>query len=266
MRENTVKTENVIVTSVEFNNIFMIRLNRPKKFNALNNQMYDQITKALKEANSNPDIIACCITGNGAYFSSGNDLNNYTGTMEGDIEEKIKSGCDMCGNFVQSFIEFSKPLIAIVNGPAIGISFTVLGLFDLVISSDLANFSAPFTKIALSPEGCSSYTFPKLMGRMKAMDVLIFNKNLTAYEAFNSGLVNEIISHKELDRKSMIRLEEISKLPKKSLLVSRNFIRQMDKDILLEVNRKEMKMLFERLLDGEFMETVMEFMSKRSKL
>lgn len=70
-------------------------------------------------------------------------------------------------NFVQSFIEFSKPLIAIVNGPAIGISFTVLGLFDLVISSDLANFSAPFTKIALSPEGCSSYTFPKLMGRMK---------------------------------------------------------------------------------------------------
>lgn len=59
--------------------------------------MYDQITKALKEANSNPDIIACCITGNGAYFSSGNDLNNYTGTMEGDIEEKIKSGCDMCG-------------------------------------------------------------------------------------------------------------------------------------------------------------------------
>lgn len=59
--------------------------------------MYNEIAKTLKEADSNSDVIACCITGNGPYFSSGNDLNNYTGTMEGDAEENIKTGCDMCG-------------------------------------------------------------------------------------------------------------------------------------------------------------------------
>lgn len=75
----------------------------------------------------------------------------------------------LSSKFVQSFIDFSKPLIAIVNGPAIGISFTVLGLFDMVITSDRAKFSAPFTQKALSPEGCSSYTFPKLMGRIKVI-------------------------------------------------------------------------------------------------
>jgi peroxisomal 3,2-trans-enoyl-CoA isomerase len=68
---------------------------------------------------------------------------------------------------VDAFINFKKPLIAFLNGPAIGISFTILGLFDCVYASDRAFFHAPFTQLALSPEGCSSYTFPRLMGHVK---------------------------------------------------------------------------------------------------
>ena len=76
-------------------------------------------------------------------------------------------------NFINAFINFTKPLIAFVNGPAVGIGLTILGIFDLVITSDKATFSAPFTALALSPEGCSSYTFPKLMGHVKVLIKLI---------------------------------------------------------------------------------------------
>ena len=70
-------------------------------------------------------------------------------------------------NFINAFVNFTKPLIAFVNGPAVGIGLTILGIFDLVIASDKATFAAPFTALALSPEGCSSYTFPRLMGHVK---------------------------------------------------------------------------------------------------
>ena len=123
-----------------------------------------------------------------------------------------------------------------MNGPVVGISFTILGLFDMVIASDKATFSAPFTKIGLSPEGCSSYTFPKIMGpirvniivvlglfqmlnfwalfKKKAADLLLFNRKLTADEAFQYGLLTEVISDQSFEVKSTKRLEIISKLPR----------------------------------------------------
>lgn len=74
---------------------------------------------------------------------------------------------------MNAFINFSKPLVALVNGPCIGIAFTVLGLFDMIMASDKATFYAPFTQLALSPEGCSSYTFPKIMGPIRVLTSLL---------------------------------------------------------------------------------------------
>ncbi len=73
----------------------------------------------------------------------------------------------MYREFVDTFIRFSKPLVSLVNGPAVGISVTLLGMFDMVIASDKATFVSPFTKIAQAPEACSTYTFPRMMGNLK---------------------------------------------------------------------------------------------------
>ncbi|CAF0818124.1 unnamed protein product [Brachionus calyciflorus] len=200
-----------ILTSIEFDSIYKIILNRPNKLNALSRNMYSEIAMALKEAEENPKIKICVFTGAGDYFSSGNDLSNYTVQNE-DPRDAIKKGCDLVENFINSFINFSKPLVALVNGPAIGICFTVLGLFDLVYCSDKATFYAPFTRSALSPEGCSSYTFPRLMGHLKACEILLFNKKLNAEEALARNLVNEIFPHKEMNILFNKKIEEFSRL------------------------------------------------------
>ena len=118
-------------------------------------------------------------------------------------------------DFIDGFIKFPKPLIALVNGPAVGIAFTVLALFDMVIASDKATFSAPFTRLSLSPEGCSSYTFPKLMGRIKAADILVFNRKITAQEALGRNLVARVIADERFQAETAKFLEEIAKIPQK---------------------------------------------------
>lgn len=93
--------------------------------------------------------------------------------------------------FVDALIDIEKPLIAVVNGHAIGILVTTLGLCDLVIASNDATFQTPFSSTAQSPEGCSSYTFPKLMGTSVASLMLLFNHKLTAQEALAHGLIGK---------------------------------------------------------------------------
>lgn len=115
---------------------------------------------------------------------------------------------------MNAFINFSKPLIGVVNGPAVGISVTLMGLFDYVFASDKATFNAPFTKIAQSPEACSSYTFPRLMGPIKASEFLLFNRKLTAQEAFERNLVTEVLSHDKFETEVWKKIEEFSKLPR----------------------------------------------------
>lgn len=258
-----------IITSIEFGNVFKITLNRPNKFNAFSKEMYLEVNAAIKEANENENILMLCLTGNGEYFSSGNDLTNFTQITGSDSYEKLlRSGCQLVEDLCDTLIDFSKPLIAFVNGPAVGISFTILGLFDYVIASEKATFHCPFTQLALSPEGCSSYTFPKIMGNLKAAEVLLFNKKLSAQEAYECGFVSEIIPKENFEIRASEKLKILSKIPKDSLLQSTKLFRDFnrDKDKLKEVNKTEMETLYQRFLSGDFLQSVMAFMNKKSKL
>lgn len=259
-----------MTASIEFGNIYVATMNRPKKYNALNDVLYDEIQLCIKEAKDDERVIAFCLTGNGDYFSSGNDLGNFTKKMMNDdngsdSDTKIRLGTQKCGEFVSAFIDMPKPLIALVNGPVIGIACTVLALFDMVLATDKATFLTPFTSSALSPEGCSSYTFPKLMGRIKAAQMLIFNKKLSAQEAFQCGLVSEVIEDSNFESVSKNRLQMISQLPRESLMESRNCLRYDERDILHAVNKREMEILTQRFQSGEFMQSVIAFMNKPKK-
>ncbi|RZF39627.1 hypothetical protein LSTR_LSTR001148 [Laodelphax striatellus] len=128
--------------------------------------MYEGITKALNSSSNDESVVATVITGSGDFYSSGNDIKGYM-TDGFDFEKQSQEAATILERFVASFVNHSKILIAVVNGPAIGIAATTLALCDYVIASDKAYFYTPFTSLGLSPEGCSTHTFPRLLGTRK---------------------------------------------------------------------------------------------------
>jgi Delta3-Delta2-enoyl-CoA isomerase len=104
------------------NGVYEIILNRPKQYNSFSIQMYLEVGKALKTAKTNKKIKLVTLTGEGEYFSSGNDLGFFNTAMAtGNLPQALQMGKQLCYNFVDSFIKFSKPIMVYVNGPAIGI-------------------------------------------------------------------------------------------------------------------------------------------------
>ncbi|KAK3909587.1 Enoyl-CoA delta isomerase 2, partial [Frankliniella fusca] len=149
------------------NGIQTIRLNRPAKRNAINTDMYAEIPKALHAGAVDDNVVVTVVTGSGSYYCSGNDLSGYLEWDGNDLERTAKQAANVIQSFVQTFIDFPKILVAVVNGPAVGLATTTLALFDLIYCSKTATFSTPFIALGLTPEGCSSYTFPKIMGSMR---------------------------------------------------------------------------------------------------
>lgn len=241
----------------------VITLNRPSKMNAITREMYEEWILALKEGAEDPNTVVTAITGAGNYYCSGNDLSNFTNIKPENMHALSKESGVLLNRFVSAFIDFPKPLIGVINGPAIGVSVTVLGLFDAVYATDKATFNTPFSALGQSPEGCSSYTFPKMMGPSRASEMLLFNKKLTAHEAKEVGLVTEVFPDISFQQEVWPKIQAFAKLPVKSLVYSKALTRDMEKDILHQVNDAECDRLVERWVSEDCMNAIINFFSRK---
>ncbi|KAL0128061.1 hypothetical protein PUN28_003356 [Cardiocondyla obscurior] len=149
------------------NGIQKVVLNKPARKNALSPQMYEELTQLLNKSAKDNKVLIFVLTANGDFFSSGNDLSAAL--------ESTTSAQNIIKELIDAIITYPKLLVAVVNGPAIGIATTILGIFDIVYASDKAYFQTPFSSLGLVAEGCSSYTFPRLLGHSK----VYFVKSLT---------------------------------------------------------------------------------------
>ncbi|XP_026800633.3 enoyl-CoA delta isomerase 2 [Pangasianodon hypophthalmus] len=244
--------------------ITTIRLNRPQKKNAITVEMYREIVEALDLAGKDDSIITV-MTGSGDYYCSGNDLNNFSKALECGVEKTAEELKELLRHYVKSYTDFPKPLAAVVNGPALGVSVTALGLFDIVYATESATFQTHFTQQGQSPSCCSSYTFPGIMGPTKASEMLLFNKKLTATQAYELGLVTEVFPDSSFQSEVWTRLKAYAKLPPNSLALSKQLMRQVEKDKLHAVNDAEVERLMERWLSDECMQAIMSFFQAKAK-
>jgi peroxisomal 3,2-trans-enoyl-CoA isomerase len=182
-----------------------------------------------------------------------------------NIETTIEQGNIRLKKFIEKFITFPKILIGFINGPAIGISVTILALFDGVYASSSATFALPFIRQALAPEGCSSFLFPALMGSLHAKEILLFDRKLTAQEAQQRGLVTKVIDENIFEQEKEKICQQILSLPKGSLLSSKALIQRWNIDTLKYVNQEELNHLKQRWMTEEFAEAIFAFMNRRKK-
>jgi enoyl-CoA hydratase/carnithine racemase len=165
----------------------LVTFNRPDRANAFNEDLYHASADALRAAVKDDGIGVVVLTGAGKAFCAGTDLLEMAEAVPGDAPE---SRPDRSGfpAFVDTLQDFPKPLLAAVNGAAVGLGFTMLAHCDLVLVSELARLLAPFTNMGMAPEAASSYLLPRRMGRQQAALSLFTSDWITAEQAVAAGL------------------------------------------------------------------------------
>uniref|UniRef100_A0A8C5ZPH8 Enoyl-CoA delta isomerase 2 n=1 Tax=Marmota marmota marmota TaxID=9994 RepID=A0A8C5ZPH8_MARMA len=244
-------SENIIVTSQD--GITKIMFNRPTKKNAITTSMYKEIIHALKAASTDNSAITVITARVSNLFSDSNFLARL---------EHLMLFCFLFHrDFVDAFIDFPKPLVAVVNGPAVGIVVTLLGLFDVVYASDKVSQTCSFIFFFIC---CIHYTF--ISSEKYAAEMLILGRKLTAGEACARGLVTEVFPESTFQKEVWTRLKAYAKLPTNSLRISKELIRSNEKEKLHAVNAEECTVLQGRWLSEECMNALMNFVSRKSKL
>jgi enoyl-CoA hydratase/carnithine racemase len=198
--------------------IQILRLARPEKKNALTAEMYAALAEGLKAANSGGSIAVTVILGQPGIFCAGNDV--------GDFLAASQSGGPLhATSFLHALADNEKPLIAAVDGPAIGIGTTLTLHCDLVFASPRAVFQTPFVSLGIVPEAASSLIAPKLMGHARAFELLVMGEPFTPERAREAGFVNHIVPMEELEAAALAAAEKLAAKPREAVLISRRLLK-----------------------------------------
>ncbi|WP_202742493.1 enoyl-CoA hydratase [Acinetobacter calcoaceticus] len=238
-------------------NILTLTMSNPTKKNAINYEMYSVLSQALDTAAINEEIHVVILTGEGSAFTSGNDVNAFE-TRNTTSTEPPSSIV-----FLKSLATFPKPIIAKVNGVAIGIGSTMLLHCDLVYASQNSIFQFPFVNLGLVPEAGSSYILPRLLGFARASEIILLGEKFSAQQAKNYGLVNNVCEENELDQFVEDTATKLANKPSQALQLSKKLLRDMPIDDLLNRIDHE-STIFSHCLQGEeFKEALSAFKEKR---
>ena len=193
-----------------------IALCRPAKKNALTAAMYHAMTGALLTATARDDIACVLFTGDGDAFCAGNDLSDFVQGPDGAAPAMA---------FIEALAAFDKPLVAAVQGMAVGIGTTMLLHCDLIYAAPDARFAMPFVKLGLVPEAGSSLLAPALLGRAKAAAMLLLGETIGAEEAERAGLVSALVPAENLHEHARAKAAALVGLPRAALLATRRLLR-----------------------------------------
>jgi len=177
-------TDDVVITLA--NHVLEVRFNRPDKKNALTRAMYEAVVEAFTGADADPAVRVVLLTGTGDTFTSGNDIK--------DFQQRAASNATSAASpFLTALASLTKPLVAAVNGAAIGVGTTMLAHCDLIVAARTARFVMPFTSLGLVPEAGSSLLFPRLLGHQRASALLLLGEPMDAQTALEWGFVNQVV-------------------------------------------------------------------------
>ena len=241
------------------NRVATLTMNHPRRLNGWTTAMQAALAKALAESAANADVGAVVLTGTGEYYSAGADLS---GTLRLQ-NPRVLHGLIEKGNYdlFDQFIQFPKPILAAVNGAAIGAPVTSATLCDAIIASDRASFRTPFARFGIPPEGCSSVHFERLIGAEAAERILgPEGWRPSAAEALEIGLIDAVVPHDQLLPAAQEKAEGwvAEKRP-------RTFRAGATKEALVAANARESREIADAFLSGPFLMSQYRFLREKKK-
>ena len=234
-----------------------VRMNRPNKKNALTLVMYDAMAAAIESAPKNPALRCLLIAGTPTAFCAGNDIGDFLkmATGEGALGAPIL-------RFLYALARCELPLLAAVQGNAIGVGATMLMHCDHVVASSEARFATPFVGLGLVPEAASSLIAPRLMGHARAFSLLVMGRPLSAEDAKAAGMINTVTAPDVVEAEAMKTAREIAALPPQGVLASRRLIRGSPDEIVARID-EEAELFKTRLRSAEARSAFEAFMTRK---
>lgn len=203
--------------------IRVITMNRPDKKNALTQEMYHTISKALDSAADESAIRCIVITGVAGAFTAGNDLADFM--AQGSSGKKQEFGTSGGATLLHALLRNPKPLVAAVDGVAIGIGTTMMFHCDYVVATKASVFATPFISLGLTPEGASSLLMPRAMGHQKAFEILVMGRRIDGEAAQQAGFVNQVAAPGQAEAEALKIAAEIAALPPEAVAISKRLMR-----------------------------------------
>jgi enoyl-CoA hydratase/carnithine racemase len=238
----------------------VLRINRPEKKNSLTHAMYKALSDAIEAGDTDPGVATHVITGTDGVFSAGNDINDF---LEANMRKKDVGHVDEVLRFIRLLPLIKKPLIAAVNGLAIGIGTTLLFHCDLVYATPEATFSTPFLSLGLVPEAGSSLLMPRTMGYQRSFEMLVLGETFSAERGHQAGFVTAVVPRNELEAVAMKAAHRLAAKPPEALALARKLVRGDTVEISQRIE-EEIKIFEERLKSPEAREAFQAFLEKRA--
>lgn len=242
-------TQAQILSSVD-QGILTITLNRPEKKNAITYAMYDRLCQVLADSAVNSDVRVVVLTANGDYFTAGNDLGAFQSGADLKYYEKPAF------RFMNTLASFPKPVIAAVNGHAIGIGVTMLLHCDLVYAGIDCQFKLPFLNLGLVPEFGSTVLLPQMMGHAKAAELLFLGEKFDATRAAEFGLVNKALPLTAVLTHARNAANSIALKPVDAVLSTKALMKKLPPVTIAEIIDDEAREFSQRLRSPETQEII----------
>jgi enoyl-CoA hydratase/carnithine racemase len=236
--------------------VMRLVLNRPERRNALSIEMYEVLTAALREASADPAVRVVTLSGAGGHFTSGNDLSDFMANPPtadgGPVFE-----------FLSTLVVFEKPLVAGVQGAAVGIGTTLLLHCDFVYAAPTSRFRLPFVNLGLVPEAGSSLILPLLCGHVRAAELLMLGGDFDAATADRLGLLNGVVPVEGLSAAVDSVASRLCDQPLASIIATKRLMKAPQREALKAAMTAEGATFVERLSSPEAIEAFTAFFEKR---
>jgi enoyl-CoA hydratase/carnithine racemase len=212
------------VRSDAANGVLTLTINRPEKKNALTRAMYQALGEAIDGASGGNDVRCILIQAEGDVFTAGNDLGDFAAASRSDPADVPRTGNPL----LIALARAATPIVAAVNGRAVGVGTTMLLHCDLVFVADDALLTTPFVNLALVPEAASSLTLPARIGHARAFSMFVLGEAVDAAKAVAWGIANEVCPRAELRARARAAAEAIAARPASAVRLTKALMRDPD--------------------------------------